>query len=452
MISLIDNTEQLVSSDFGKSFAWGVSASALQSEGAHKDDGKGANIWDEFVDGKKIKNNHKHHHSSKFYHHYKKDIDLVKELGIPNFRFSISWARIIPDGYGSINSKGLEFYHQVIDYCKENNIEPWITLYHWDLPLALERKGGWANRKILIWFENYVRICIHAFKGKVNYWMVLNEPLVFTGAGYFYGVHAPGKKHLRNFLPAAHHAALCQALGFRVIKEIQPKAIVGTTFSCSYITPQSMREKDLKAAERMDALLNRLFLEPSLGLGYPIKSLPILNRIKKYMEPGDENQLKADFDFIGLQIYTREVVAYSLFTPYVRAKIVPVQKRRVHHTKMSWEVYPASIYEIIKKISDYKGVKKIIITENGASFHDEVFLGRVEDVERIHYLQKHIEQVHRAFTESQKVEGYFVWSLTDNFEWAEGFNQRFGLIYIDYDTQERIVKNSGFWYKNFLQS
>jgi beta-glucosidase len=170
------------------------------------------------------------------------------------------------------------------------------------------------------------------------------------------------------------------------------------------------------------------------------------------MEPGDENLLKADFDFIGLQIYTREVVAYSLFTPYVRAKIVPVQKRRVHHTKMSWEVYPASIYEIIKKISDYKGVKKIIITENGASFHDEVFLGRVEDVERIHYLQKHIEQVHRAFTENQKVEGYFVWSLTDNFEWAEGFNQRFGLIYIDYDTQERIVKNSGFWYKNFLQS
>jgi beta-glucosidase len=452
MNPIITRKDKIVSSDFGKSFIWGVSTSALQTEGHHKADGKGPNIWDEFVEEKKIKNQDKHYHSSGFYQHFKKDIDTVKELGITNFRFSISWARIIPDGYGEVNPKGLDFYMQVIDYCIESNIVPWITLYHWDLPLALERKGGWVNREILLWFEAYVRVCINAYKHKVKHWMVLNEPLVFTGAGYFAGIHAPGKKHLKNFLPAAHHAALCQALGYRVIKEIQPNSHVGTTFSCSHITPYSIKEKDLKAAHRMDALLNRLFIEPSLGLGYPIESLPVLNKMKRYMNPGDEALLKADFDFIGIQIYTREVVANSFFTPYVKAKIVPVNERRVHHTKMSWEVYPASIYEIIKKVSVYKGVKKIIVTENGASFNDEVFLGRVQDLDRIHFLEKYLEQVHKAFLENHKIEGYFVWSLTDNFEWAEGYEQRFGLVYIDYDSKERIIKNSGFWYREFLQS
>jgi beta-glucosidase len=280
--------------------------------------------------------------------------------------------------------------------------------------------------------------------------MVLNEPLVFTGAGYFAGLHAPGRRGINNFLPAAHHAALCQSIGFRIIKNLQPDAMVGTTFSCSLISPYSYREKDVLAAKRIDALLNRMFIEPSLGMGYPIDSLPVLGKMKNWFKPGDEQLLRADFDFIGIQVYTREVVANSYFTPYVRAKVIGASSRKVHHTKMDWEVYPPAIYEMIKQFSAYEGVKKIFVTENGASFHDELILGRVDDLNRIHYLKKHIDKLHEASVDFHKIKGYFVWSLTDNFEWSEGYDQRFGLVYIDYKTQERIIKNSGYWYRKFL--
>ncbi|OYU96613.1 MAG: beta-glucosidase [Bacteroidetes bacterium B1(2017)] len=437
-------------SDFGRKFCWGVSASALQTEGAHTLHGKGPSIWDDFVTKGKIKDKSTHFTASNFYHHFKGDISLIKDLGIPNFRFSLSWSRILPNGTGEVNRAGLNYYHQVIDTCLENGIEPWITLYHWDLPLELEKQGGWTNRNITTWFEEYVRVCLKAFGGKVKNWMVLNEPLVFTGAGYFAGFHAPGKKGLSNFLPAVHHACLCMSIGYRTIKELYPDANVGTTLSSSLITPYSTKGSDLMASKRMDALVNRLFIEPILGLGYPIETLPILNKINKWVMPGDMELIKTNFDFIGLQVYTREVVTSSIFTPYLRAKIVMASERKVHHTKMDWEVYPASIYESIKNFSAYEGVQKIIITENGASFEDEVILGRVEDIQRIHYLEKHIEQVYKAYSENHKIAGYFVWSLTDNFEWAEGYHQRFGLIYIDYLTQERIIKNSAFWYRDFL--
>ncbi|MCF8425984.1 MAG: beta-glucosidase [Bacteroidia bacterium] len=443
--------KRLKAKDFGEEFAWGVSASALQTEGAHNVNGKGPSIWDEFADKNQIKGKQNHYVAANFYHQFREDIALIKEMGIPNFRFSLSWPRILPDGIGRINQDGIDFYHQVIDHCLANGIEPWITLYHWDLPLLLEKKGGWTNREILTWFEEYVEVCIKAFGGKVRHWMVLNEPLVFTGAGYFAGLHAPGKKGIGNFLKAAHHAALCQAIGFRTIKKLQPSAIVGTTFSCTQVTPVDYSPSHVRAAKRMDALLNRFFIEPSLGLGYPINDLPTLKKMNKYILPGDKENLKADFDFIGVQVYTREVVSNSFFTPYLRAKLIPAKKRKVHHTRMEWEVYPNSIYEMIKHFSSYEGVKSVIITENGASFYDEPINGRVHDLERVHYLKSHLDNVHKALEENHKIKGYFVWSLTDNFEWAEGYEQRFGLIYIDYLTQERIIKDSGFWYRDFLK-
>jgi len=441
----------LHSKDFGKDFIWGVSTSAYQVEGAHDIDFKGPSIWDEFSNKKKnIAFNHNGNTACNFYQHYAEDLKLMQSLGIKNFRFSISWSRILPYGRGLANFKGIDFYNKLIDECLKLGITPWITLYHWDLPLELEKQGGWTNRDIVSWFSDYVALCVKKFGDRVHHWMVLNEPLVFTGAGYFLGLHAPGKKGLSNFLAATHHATLCQAEGARVIKSIYPNAQVGTTFSCSHVDPYSPSNKDVEAAKRIDVLLNRLFIEPSLGLGYPYKRLPLINRIEKYMKPNDEKLLAFNFDFIGLQNYTREIVKYSFFTPFMKAAIVKAEKRNVPLTAMNWEIYPDGIYHILKLYNEYPGIKKIIITENGAAFRDELIDGKVNDIQRIEFYDGYIKQVLKAKQEGVKVEGYFSWSFTDNFEWAEGCAPRFGLVYVDFRTQQRVLKESAHWFKKFL--
>jgi beta-glucosidase len=437
---------------FGDDFTWGMAVAAVQIEGAHDAGGKGESIWDVFSSKKgKIFKGHHHYTACDFYNRYESDIDLIKQLNIPNFRFSISWSRILPDGTGNINQEGIDYYNRVIDYCISQGIEPWLTLYHWDLPHALELKGGWTNRDIVDWFTEYVNICAQHFGDRVKHWMVMNEPSVFVGAGYFLGLHAPGRTGLKNFLPAVHHSILCMATGGRALRRALPEASIGTTFSCSYIEPLTHKKRDIEAANRMDALLNRLFIEPILGLGYPIKELPLLKRMGKYAMPGDEGNMKFDFDFIGIQLYTREKVKYSFFTPYLNASLVQAKKRNVPITAMGWEVYPPAIYEILKKVNQYTGIKKIYITENGAAFPDEVKDGGVDDPKRVQFLQNYLEQVLKAKNEGCKVSGYFVWTLMDNFEWAEGYNPRFGLIYVDFSTQQRIVKSSGYWYRDFLK-
>ena len=444
--------KKIHSSDFGKDFIWGVSTAAFQIEGAYDKHGKGPSIWDVFTSKKgKIRGNDTAKTSCDFYHRYKEDIDLMKFLKIPNFRFSISWSRILPTGYGKINPEGIAFYNKVIDYCLEQDITPWVTLYHWDLPHALELKGGWTNREILDWFEEYTKVCAQSFGDRVKHWMVLNEPMVFTGGGYFLGVHAPGKKGMRNFLPAVHHAQLSQAIGGQVLRKWVPDAKIGTTYSCSYIVPKNKSPKNIKAAKRVDALLNRLFIEPVLGLGYPIKDLPILKKLKPYILPGDLEKSAFQFDFIGIQNYTREVVQHSYFIPYIRAKIIEAPKRNVRTTLMDWEVYPPSIYEMICKYNGYYNMPNLIITENGAAFQDTFTEGKIKDKKREKFLKDHLEQVLKAKNEGLNVHGYFVWTLTDNFEWAEGYHPGFGLVHVDFKTQKRTVKKSGKWYKKFLE-
>lgn len=437
---------------FGDGFIWGVSTAAYQIEGAHNEDRKGLSIWDVFVKKKnKIFQNQNGDTACDFYNRYTKDLYLMYSLNIPNYRFSISWSRILPNGIDEINEEGIDFYNRLIDFSLELGITPWVTLYHWDLPQALEKKGGWVNREIIEWFANYVSICVKHFGDRVKNWMVLNEPMVFSGAGYFLGVHAPGRKGLGNFLAATHHAALAQAHGARVIKSIQNDSNVGTTFSCSHIEPFRTKEKDILAAKRADALLNRLFIEPLLGLGYPIDDIKILNRIEKHMRQDDENDLKFNMDFIGLQNYTREIISHATFVPFLRAKIISAKKRNVETTSMNWEVYPESIYHILKKFSTYQNIPPLMITENGAAFPDIVQNNQVNDPKRLKYLRNNIEQMLRAKREGVKVNGYFVWTFLDNFEWAEGYHPRFGLVHVDFQTQKRIVKSSGHWYANFLQ-
>ncbi len=437
--------------DFGDDFEWGVATAAYQIEGAYNVDGKGPSIWDEFTSRKgKVKDGHHGQTACNFYHCYKDDIRLIQDLNIPNFRFSISWSRVLPKGIGPINRQGIDFYNRVIDFSLECGITPWLTLYHWDLPLELELKGGWTNRDIVGWFSEYSEICAKSFGDRVKNWMVMNEPSAFTGAGYFLGIHAPGKTGLKNFLSAIHHVTLSTSASAKVLRNTLPEANIGTTFSCSHIEPLSTREKHVAAAKRVDALLNRTFIEPVLGLGYPTKDLPVLRKIEKYMRAGDENEMSFDFDFIGLQNYTREIVRSSFFTPYIGASLVKAESRGVPLTEMKWEVYPPAIYHIIKKFDAYPQIKKILITENGAAFPDIINEGVINDVERTDYIRDNLAQVLQAKKEGCKVGGYFVWTLTDNFEWAEGYHPRFGLIYVDFDSQKRIIKDSGLWYKHFL--
>lgn len=439
--------------DFGDNFKWGVSTASYQIEGSISADGKGPSIWDEFVKKKgKILDAARGDVTCDHYTRYKEDIRLINRLNIPNYRMSLSWSRIFPDGIGNLNQKGIAFYDRLIDECLDNSITPWITLYHWDLPQKLHERGGWKNRDILNWFEEYVTHCTRLYGDRIKNWMVLNEPMVFTGAGYFLGYHAPGLKGLDNFLPAMHHAVLCQALGGQIVRSEVAKAKVGTTFSCSHIDPASSAPNDVKTAIRFDALLNRLFIEPSLGMGYPVKDLPIVNRVEKYIRDGDESNMPFDFDFIGIQNYTREVVKYKCYIPYLQGQILEAKSRNVTSTTMGWEVYPQSIYKLLHKFGQYEKVKEIIVTENGAAFPDQIENNRVIDQDRTEFLQQYIMQMLKAKKEGVNVNGYFLWTLMDNFEWAEGFTQRFGIVHVDFQTQQRTIKDSGYWYSNFLRA
>lgn len=438
--------------DFGKNFKWGTATAAYQIEGAWNIDGKGPSIWDTFTHEKgNVLNFENGDVACDFYHNYKNDIDLVRQMNMDVFRFSTAWSRIIPNGTGQVNQKGIDFYNKVIDTCLEKGVEPWLTCYHWDLPQALEDKGGWTNRNIIDWFSEYVYKITRAYGDRVKNWMVLNEPMAFTAVGYMLGMHAPGKKSLKAFTQAAHHTTLCQAEGGRIIRNEVPNANVGSTFSCSYIEPKKQKPKHIKAAWKMDALLNRLFLEPALGLGYPTDGWKALERIYKWVRPEDENKMAFDFDFIGLQNYTRMVARSALWPPILWAnQVKPEKMEDVELTEMKWEVYPEGIYKMLRRFSEYKGVDKIIVTENGAAFPDKLENGAVHDHKRLQFYKDYLRNVLRAKHEGVNVQGYFAWSLMDNFEWAEGYHTRFGLVHVDFETQKRTIKDSGLWFKEFL--
>jgi beta-glucosidase len=439
-------------SDFGKDFIWGAATSAFQCEGGDAGDGSGLSIWDDFVNKNRKQYNGLYKTARPdFYNRYNQDLVLLKHLGFDNFRFSLSWPRIIPDGRGALNPQGVDFYNRVIDCCLELDITPWITLYHWDLPSQLQEKGGWCNRDIVEWFRDYSACCINLYGDRVKHWMVMNEPMAVSGAGHFIGALAPGKKGMSNFLPALHHTALCLAETGRVFRMVLPDAKIGTTFSCSGIEPYSMKNRDVKAAQRANGIINRIYPELLTGKGYDTDLLPVLKKMEKYMQAGDEKALKFSFDFWGLQPYTREVVRYSPLIPYVKARFVKPQKRGVIYTATQWEIYPRTIYNVIKEFLSIPEVPDIYITENGAAFHDVLENTGIYDYQRINYFNSYLKELYETVGENLPVKGYFVWSLTDNFEWLSGTSARFGIVYIDYKTRKRIIKRSGLWFKDFLK-
>jgi beta-glucosidase len=440
--------------DFGKDFLWGVAAAAYQIEGSWDVDGKGLSIWDTFTHGKKnIKSGETGDVACDFYNRYESDIDLVRSLNMDVFRFSIAWPRIFPDGTGKVNQKGLDFYHRVIDACLERGIQPWLTCYHWDLPQTLQDKGGWASRDIVGWFSEYVHTIGQAYGDRVKNWMVLNEPAGFISLGYMMGMHAPGIRSLKQFMKAIHYSCLSLAEGGRALRDAVPNGNIGSTWSCSAIDCKKDLKRHVLAAKRVDALVNRLFIEPCLGMGYPFDDLPMIKRMQKHIEPGDEEKLAFDFDFIGIQNYMRLVARFSLWPPVMWANIVDAKKLvgdESELTEMKWETSPRGMYRILKQFGDYG--KKIIVTENGAAYPDELTAeGRVHDKRRIKFYRDYLANVLAAKREGVDINGYFAWTLMDNFEWAEGYHPRFGLVYNDFATQQRTVKDSGLWFRELLQ-
>lgn len=441
---------KITAKDFPKKFVWGVATSAYQTEGAFDKHGKKNSIWDTFTNDKKFTKGNGNI-ATDFYSNYEEDILKIKGLNLGAFRFSFSWSRIFPDGVGEPNKKGIKFYHKVIDCCLKNEIEPWVTLYHWDLPQVLEDEGGWTNREVLNWFTYFAEFCTKEYGTKVKKWMVLNEPMSFVGLGYFMGIHAPGRSGLGNFLPAAHHATLCQAIGGRIIRKNVDGAFVGTTFSCSVVKPKNFFRRHVGAAKRLDALLNRFFIEPALGLGYPTDEIPGLKRIEKYFELGDQDLMKFDFDFIGIQYYFRIVAQYSLFPPLLFANQIAAEKRNAKINNMGMEIYPKGLMKMLEKYSAYENVKQIYITESGQCFDEEILNGEIDDQNRIKYFQKTFKICKKAIKKGIKLKGYFIWTLVDNFEWADGIKPRFGIIYNDFISQKRTLKKSAYWLKSFLK-
>jgi len=448
--NLIDKTFNYTKNDFGDDFLWGVSTLPYQFKENQNistdylinfDESSTSKEASINIDPSKI--------NVAFYKNFKENLKIIKKSGLTNIKLSISWAKILPYGIGEVNQDGINFYNEILDTCIENSIEPFITLYHWDLPLELEKKGGWANRDVLNWFEEYTKVCVNAFKNKVKYWIVLNDPSGFVGAGYFLGANSNGKKKLNIFLPAMHHALLCQSIGYKTIKQIDSSSQVGTSISCTHITPKTYSEKNIIAAERINTLLNKAFIEPSFGLGYPVSKLPFLKYISKYTHKGDEELIKVDFDFIELQNYTRKVVEHHSYTPYVNAKLV-TPKKNTDTDSINWEIHPKSFYMMILKFSEYIGVKKIIVAENGVSFLDEIKKDIIDEEKQIFYTQNYLKQVLYAQQKSDKIKGYFVWSLTDTYDYNIDISQKFGTSKVNKTKHQSLIKNFSKWIKTFL--
>lgn len=437
---------------FGNDFLWGVATAATQIEGASNSYGKGPSIWDTFAKRTgKIKKGHHPQIACDFYHRYKEDILLVKVLGFKVFRFSIAWSRVLPFGSGTVNEEGIAFYHNVIDECLKNDLIPYVTLYHWDLPEMLSKNGGWSAFSINVAFNEFVMLCAKRYGDKVKNWIVLNEPFGFTSLGYMLGVHAPGETGLTNFFAAVQHVTIAQADGGRILRTEVNQANIGTAFSCSEILPYTKSDADLIAAKRVDCLMNRLFIEPALGMGFPTADWEVLEKFAiSHSTWRHQERMTFDFDFIGLQNYFPLVVKFNAFIPVIQAWEVKAKNRKKPYTKMGWEINADSFYNIIKQFAAYPNVKEIIITENGAAFDDKLVNGNINDEDRIAYFKLYLAAMLRAKDEGINLTGYMAWTLMDNFEWAEGYQARFGLVYNDFRTQERTIKKSGYWWQSFL--
>jgi beta-glucosidase len=436
---------------FPEGFLWGAATSAYQIEGAWNEDGRGLSIWDTFshLPGKTY-HGHTGDVASDHYHRWAEDVALMAALGLKAYRFSVAWPRILPEGVGRINPAGLGFYDRLVDALIERGIEPVVTLYHWDLPQALQDRGGWPARDTAYHFAEYARVVADRLGDRVTFWITHNEPFVTAVAGYLRGEHAPGIQDPLAAFRAGHHLLLSHGLAAQAIRaSVRRPPSVGIALNLSPVHPASEAALDHAAARRMDGFLNRLFLDPLFLGRYPDDLRRLAGPLFPHLEPDDLSTIAQPLDFLGANYYTRLVVRHDPAVPPLQAS--QVQPEGSEYSQM-WEIYPRGIYELLVRLwTDYRPAA-LWVTENGVCVPDGVDAdGRVRDARRIAFLRDHIAQVHHAIQEGVPVRGYFVWSLLDNFEWAYGYRMRFGLIYVDYDTQARTVKDSGWWYARVVR-
>jgi beta-glucosidase len=436
---------------FPNDFIWGAATASYQIEGAWNEDGKGESIWDRFSHTPgMVQDGDTGDVACDHYHRWESDLQLVKDLGLNAYRFSIAWPRVLPNGRGQINPTGLDFYKRIVDRLLELDIEPYITLYHWDLPQKIQDEGGWPVRVSAEAFVEFADVVTRALGDRVKQWITLNEPWVSAFIGYRDGRHAPGHTDLHEAVSAAHHLLLAHGLAVPVIRQNSPRAEVGIVLNMSPQFPASPSAFDRDAANWMDGYINRFFLDPLVGRGYPQDIVNGFGDPMAFVQRGDMDTIATPVDFIGVNYYTRNIARSDKVS---ENENMPRTVFRVgENTEMDWEVYPEGLYKTLGRLWFDYDFPAIFVTENGAAFVDRVGVdGEVDDPSRVAYFQDHLEQVHRAIEAGIPVKGYFAWSLMDNFEWGFGYSKRFGLIHVDYETQKRTLKSSAKWYRETVK-
>ncbi len=447
----------------GSNFIFGAATSAYQIEGARNEDGKGDSIWDVFSHRKgKILHGDNGDTACDHFHRYKEDVALMREIGINGYRFSISWPRVIPDGDGPINLKGIDFYKRLSALLLENGITPFPTLFHWDLPLALQKRyGGFADRRCVDAFCRYTEKTVSALKGTVRHWFTINEPWEFSCFGHLIGKHAPGAHSFRKFFRVMHNMLLAHGRSVPVIKSCDPEAKAGIVISMTPIHPAADTARDSRAALLANQFMNHITLKPLYHGEYPAELWRNSLLFRPRISAGDMGTISTAMDFIGLNYYSRERAGYNPLMPVIRANIsgaqVPekqyIDKDGKQRTSMGWEIYPEGMSECLSIIRDTYGNPPVYIAETGAAFDDEITdAGRVADPMRIDFLKRYFRASEESIDRGSDLRGIFIWSLMDNFEWAAGRAKRFGLIYVDYQTQKRIIKDSGIWYRDLISN
>ena len=462
---------------FPPGFIWGAATAAAQVEGAAHEDGKEDSIWDAYarVPGAIANEGHTPEVAVDHYHRMPADVALMKKLGLQSYRFSTSWARIKPSD-ARVNHMGLDFYSRLVDELLEADILPWLTLYHWDLPQALEESNGWANRDTAYRFVDYANVVYDALGDRVSRWTTFNEPLCSSLIGYASGEHAPGRQEPAAALAAVHHQHLAHGMAVSALRERaadREDLSIGITLNLTNAVPDNPEDpEDLEAARRIDALWNRMYLEPILLGSYPADLLADVAGLglAESIQEGDLAAIAQPIDFLGVNHYHDDNVsghrapvddepgmrptAKKTSSPFVGSEYVSFPSRHLPRTAMGWEVNPDGLTRLLLRLgTEYDNLPPLYITENGAAYDDVVSEdGGVHDAERAAYIRAHISAVQEAIEAGADVRGYFVWSLLDNFEWAWGYDKRFGIVRVDYDTQERTIKDSGLEYAGIIRA
>ncbi|MGN9782460.1 GH1 family beta-glucosidase [Nonomuraea sp. ZG12] len=449
---------------FPENFVWGAATASYQIEGAVKEDGRGQSIWDTFSHTPgKVADGDTGDVACDHYHRYQDDVGLMRELRLAAYRFSVAWPRIQPDGSGPANPAGLAFYDRLVDELLEAGIAPYVTLYHWDLPQALEERGGWVDRDTAYRFADYAALVHERLGDRVRDWATLNEPWVAAFLGYGNGVHAPGRKNPAHAMRSAHHLLLGHGLAASRLRELGAQSIMLVVNSAPVLTPAQVNdpqavasEADAAAVDRIHALLTRQFLDPALYGRYPEEVLAAAARNggTGHIQDGDLKIINAPIDLVGINYYNPCVVQAGPGRPadaaWPGSEDVEFAAADAPTTAMGWPIVPDGLSRLLVRLSqDYPQVG-LMVTENGAAFDDVVEDGRVHDVDRVSFLQGHLREVGRAIEQGADLRGYLVWSLLDNFEWAEGYRRRFGIVHVDYATQTRVLKDSALWYRDVI--